>query len=264
MPGPTASNRSPSAFRSAAGGGGQLRAATPAAPRIMLRLCWAGAALCLAARMQADWRAGAYLGAALTHATSVLIEQPSRNTRLEFRRVRFEDRSFEPPVYYGYRLGYFFGKLGIEAEFIHQKVYARTERVVEVRGVWRGAETSGRLPMNALVEQFSISHGLNMLLVNAVLEKALSRRAFLDFRLGAGPTIPHPESCILGECRQQYELGRPAWQAAAAMEFQLWRGLHWLTEYKFTHTRQRVTIPAGSGETSLRSHHGVFGLSLRF
>lgn len=230
----------------------------------VLRWTACAAALATATPGLAGWRAGAYLGAAANHTSYVRIEQPARATAVDFRGVEYKGESFRPPVYYGYRLGYFFQRFGIEAEFIHQKIYARTGRTVEVSGQWRGAEVKGRWPMEKFVEQFSISHGLNMLLANIVLEKRAGARTSVVLRLGAGPTIPHPESSIQGEGRQQYELGRPAVQAAGGLEFHLWRGLYWLTEYKFTRTRQKVDIAAGTAETLVRSHHGVFGLGVRF
>ncbi len=213
---------------------------------------------------QAGWRAAAYLGGAVNHEARLRLEQPARATRLDLRGVRYEGRSFQPPVYYGYRLGYFFGRFGLEAEFVHQKIYAQAERTVEARGTFRGEPVAGRWPMERFVEQFSISHGLNMLLANAVWEQRLGRRSFLLLRLGVGPTVPHPESSIQGEARQDYQLGRAAIQAAAGLEFRLWRGLHAMSEYKFTRTRQRVEIVAGQAETIVRSHHAVFGVGLRF
>jgi len=212
----------------------------------------------------AGWRFAAYLGGAANHNSKLKIEQPARATSLELRGVSWQGRSLEPPVYYGYRLGYFFGSFGVEAEFIHQKIYARPDRLVEAQGTLHGQSVQGRLPLNALIEQFSVSHGLNMLLANLAWERRLAERTFLQLRFGSGPTIPHPESTIRGESRQGYELGRAAVQAAAGVEFRLWRGLHALGEYKFTRTRQKVTVVAGGAETLVRSHHGVFGLGWRF
>ncbi|MGC8792635.1 MAG: hypothetical protein ACP5U2_04510 [Bryobacteraceae bacterium] len=224
---------------------------------IMLALCEALPAL-------AGWRAVVYLGGAASRQSDLFIRQPERATELELRGVNWKGESFTPPLYYGCRLGYFFGPFGLEAEFVHQKIYARSGRLVEARGALRGAPVQERVPMETLVRQFSISHGLNLLVANLVWERKLSPRTFLQLRLGAGPTIPHPESEIQGEGFQHYQLGRPALQAAAGFEYRLWRGLHALTEYKFTRTRQKVDVAAGYAETLVRSHHGVFGLGFRF
>lgn len=224
--------------------------------------CW----VALAATVQAhgQWRAAAYLGGAATAPTRVVIEQPALGTRLSVHDVRYRGESFTPPLYYGFRLGRFFGRLGVEAEFIHQKIYARTERVVRFEGQARGIPVDDSTAMHTLIPQFSISHGLNFLLFNAVLEQRLGRRTRVAARFGAGPTVPHAESNIMGEARQGYQLGRAGIQGAASLEFRLWRGLHWLGEYKFTRSEQRVKIVAGHAETLVRSHHGVFGLSAHF
>ncbi len=224
-------------------------------------------ALGAAGEARGEWRAAAYLGAATTRPSTVHIEQPALATSLRFQPVRFEGRSFEPALYYGYRLGYFFcERLGAEAEFIHLKAYGHVDRLVEVEGELRGAPLRARLPMNTIVGRFSISHGLNMLVANVVYTRRLSRPRWLSVaaRAGAGPTIPHPESEIMGSGRQGYQLGRPALHLAGGAELRLWRGLHWLTEYKYTRTRQRVKVASGHAESLFRTHHAVFGLGVRF
>lgn len=224
-------------------------------------------ALGAAGQARGEWRAAAYLGAATTRSSTVHIEQPALATSLRFHPVSFEGRSFEPPVYYGYRLGYFFGeRFGVEAEFIHLKAYGQVERTVEVEGELRGVPLRASQPMKTIVGEYAISHGLNMLVANLVYTRRLSRpqRLSLTGRVGAGPTIPHPESQILGSGSQGYEIGRPALHLAGGAELRLWRGLHWLAEYKYTHTLQRVTVASGTAESLFRSHHAVFGLGVHF
>ncbi len=219
-----------------------------------------------------EWRAAAYLGGARTERSSLAIEQAALATRILFRGVDFDGQSFQTPLYYGYRAGYFFGRrFGAEAEFIHQKVFARVDRAVETEGELRGEPLSGRIPMERVVRRFSISHGLNLLLANLVVCHPLLEqpgekhaRLLIAGRFGAGGTIPHPESNILGAAREQYQGGRPAIQVAAGVEFRLWRGLYGLAEYKFTRTRQRVDIAGGTAEALFRSHHAVFGLAYHF
>ncbi len=221
-----------------------------------------------AAASDGGWRAAAYFGGSATHRSGVTIDQPALATHLRFDGVEYEGRSFQTPVYYGYRLGYWFNpRLGLEAEFIHQKVYARVERLVRVDGTLRGAPLSAVVPMDGIVREFSISHGVNLLLANLVFchqPAGAGGRLTLSGRIGAGGSVPHPESNILGQSRQGYQWGRPAIQVAAGVEYRLWRDLHWLAEYKYTRTRQRVEIVDGTAGTLLRSHHAVFGLGYRF
>ena len=227
-----------------------------------------------ARRDRGEWVIAGYLGGGRTASSTLKISQPARNTELAFDAVRFDGRSFDPPLYYGVRGSYFIrglSFLGIEAEFIHLKVYSDPTQRVRVTGRHRGVVLEQELPLGQIVQEYSISHGANLLLLNlAARWRALwnhdrSRsRAILTTRLGIGPTIPHTESTLEGERQQQYEWGRAVWQWSAGMEFHLWRGLYALGEYKFTRTRQRGLVVGGFAESLLRTHHGVFGLSYHF
>ncbi|HXF06130.1 MAG TPA: hypothetical protein VNM72_12065 [Blastocatellia bacterium] len=221
-----------------------------------------------------EWVIAAYLGGARTAASTLKISQPARDTELAFDAVRFDGRSFDPPLYYGVRGSYFIrglSFLGIEAEFIHLKVYSDPTQPVRVTGRHRGVPLERELPLGQIVQEYSISHGANLLLFNLAARWRMrpnpedSRSRFvLATRFGLGPTIPHTESTIEGEQQQQYEWGRAAWQWSAGLEFHLWQGLYALGEYKFTRTRQRGQIVGGFAESLLRTHHGVFGLTYHF
>jgi len=232
--------------------------------------------LCVAGSVsaQAEWALAAYVGGTHSAETYLAIAQPSRSTQLTFDGVRYSGESFVGPIYYGVRSGYFFpfaSFLGVEVEFIHQKIFADTTRQVLVRGTYGGVPISQQMPMKQIVQGFSISHGLNYLLINAVVRHRLGRtaahprgRLILVGRIGAGPSIPHPESAIDGVGLQHYEAGAAALHLAGGAEIHLWRGLYALGEYKFTRSRQSVEVVAGTAQTLLRSHHGVFGLAYHF
>lgn len=218
--------------------------------------------------------AAAYVGGAHTAASSLTVSQPALSSNLTFEDVRFRSRSFDPPLYYGFRGGYFIRRmpsLGVEAEFIHLKVFSDPQQRVRVTGRRRGAALEGELPLGEIVQQYSISHGVNLLLFNVAARRGMGRHAeapagrlILTGRLGGGPTLPHTESSVEGQRQEQYEVGRLGWQAAGGAEFNLWRGLYLLGEYKFTRTRQRGKVSSGTAESLLRTHHGVFGLNYHF
>lgn len=215
-----------------------------------------------------------YLGAAKTASTDLRISQPNLNTDLTFENVRLRSRSFESPQYYGLRAGYFFPQapfLGVEAEFIHLKVYSDPQQPVRVAGVRRGTTINREIALGEIVQQYSISHGANFLLFNLAARRGFWRgdnskrnRLLLTARAGIGPTIPHTESTVEGQRQEQYELGRLGWQVAAGTELRFWRGIYALGEYKYTQTRQRGKIADGNAESFLRTHHGIFGLSYHF
>jgi opacity protein-like surface antigen len=223
------------------------------------------------ARAQADddggWVVAAYLGGARTRASDLTIAQPSIGNNLTFERVRFDSRSFDGPLYYGFRGGYFLDQLpwlGFEAEFTHLKVFSNPQQRVRVVGRRRGVPVDSELPLGAIVQQYSISHGVNLLLFNVAARHRLGERLILSARAGLGPTLPHTESNVEGQAQEQYEIGSLGWQAAGGAEFKLWKNVYVLGEYKFTRTRQEGKIFSGTAESLLRTHHGVFGISYHF
>ena len=188
----------------------------------------------------AEWHMSGYLGGAHTQNTFLRISQPAQRTNLRFSDVDYAGESFEFPLYYGVRGGYFFSRrIGLEAEFVHLKVFAQVNRVLPVEGELEGMAVSGLIPMSSIVSRFSISHGVNLLLGNVTLRQGFFRRPgdklgrlLLLGRFGVGGTIPHPESVVLGMGDQHYEGGSPAIQLSGGLEVRLWRGLYWLSEYK--------------------------------
>lgn len=186
----------------------------------------------------------AYLGRAKTNSTALTISQPSLNTNLKFENVELRSRSFESPQYYGLRVGYFIPKydfIGVEAEFVHLKVYSNPQQRVRVSGIRQGAPISGEIQLGEIVQQYSVSHGANLLLFNGAVRRGFQRepnsgrnRWVFTARAGIGPTIPQTESSIEGVRQEQYEIGRLGWQVADGAEFRLWRGLYLLGEYKYT------------------------------
>ena len=122
--------------------------------------------------------------------------------------MRFDGRSLEPPLFYGLHGGYFFRRqtsVGVEAQFIHLKVYSNPARRVRTASVLRGASFDAELPLGCIVQCYSISHGVNLLLFNVAARRFITAgdktgrpRFILTTRAGTGPTIPHTESTIEG------------------------------------------------------------------
>src|SRR3954467_7009205 len=129
---------------------------------------------------QAQWYAAGYLGANHTLPAQVTIEQPSRSTSLQFNDVTFEARPFESPQYYGVRVGRLFGerrRFGVEFEWLHPKVYADTSAAVPITGRLANASLDTRARMDTIVQRYSMSHGMNFALINAVVRIPMSADA---------------------------------------------------------------------------------------
>jgi hypothetical protein len=219
----------------------------------------------------AEWILAAYLGAAHTMSAPLSVARPQIGTEITFRPVDYRGESFSPPLYYGYRLSYFLPTdswIGFEGEFIHAKVYAHTDRSARVHGKHGGQLVQGMVPIDDVVERFSMSHGLNFVLMNLAARRTLGSRnhvkAQVVGRLGVGPTVPHAETTIDGMRRDAYELGAVALHAAGGAEIRLGWRLGAVAEYKFTRTRQTITIDGGKARGSFASHHAVIGITWHF
>jgi opacity protein-like surface antigen len=222
---------------------------------------------------RAEWMVSGYLGAVHTQTAPLAVAQPAAGTEATLQSVTYRGESFALPLYYGYRLAWFPHSnswFGIEAEFIHLKASANTDRTTQASGRLKGRPLDAPIPIDWVIERFSISHGLNFVLVNAVARRTLgpsgaANRITLAGRFGAGPTLPHAESTIDGRSAPEgYAWGAAGWQAAGGLQIRMTRHLDVLGEYKFTRTRETVDIVSGSAKGLFASHHGVFGLAWRF
>lgn len=221
----------------------------------------------------AQWQVTAFLGDAATSVTAVTVTDPTRDTAVTLERVRFDDASFEPPLYYGGRLTRFFTDvpwLGVETEFIHAKAISRPTSTTRLRGRLEGVAVDADRPLNTVVQRLALSHGLNFLLANAVLRvrpgggDPRQARVLLTGRVGVGPTLPHLEADVNDARVDEYRRGRLAWQAAAGAEWRIADRLLLVGELKWTRTRQRLEVGSSELETTLGTRHAVGGLAWRF
>jgi lipid A oxidase len=212
-----------------------------------------------------QWSAAAYTGKTHTQSADVEVVRPP-DIHIVFRDVGFDDRSFHKPLYYGLRAGYMLRSWAdVEGEFIHIKAFARVNEPVHAAGTLpEVSNTAGKTAPALVVQQYSVSHGLNLLLGNLVVHHPVVRRLNVSFRAGIGLAIPHAEIRAFAQQLQQYQLHGHALQLSGGVEFQLIRRLFWLGEYKFTTTSPRFEITSGSIESSFATHHVLSGLGFRF
>ena len=105
--------------------------------QLFLRIVWAALALLalLTPALRAEWRLGIFLGKASSSNGDLKIEQPSRQDSLLFHDIEYKDKSFRTPLYYGLKASYFphsYPNFGLEAEFIHARIYSDSEQRVRV------------------------------------------------------------------------------------------------------------------------------------
>jgi hypothetical protein len=83
------------------------------------------AAIASASRLDAE----CVPGKRVDSPSTARIDQPARNTSLEFINLHYRDESSRPRRYYGYRIGWIPRSrhwMAIEAEHVHAKVFAET------------------------------------------------------------------------------------------------------------------------------------------
>ena len=219
----------------------------PARARVFLFLL---ALVSLPATTEAQVYFGAYLGANTTQASTITLDMPSQGPAITFHDVSWEARPFNSPQYYGLRVGAMFGerrRVGVEVEFLHQKAIAKIETAA----------------MQAVVQRYAMSHGLNFLTFNLVSRVPLGGGP-ISFvaRAGAGPTLPHGESTIFGVTQEQYEYAGMGLQAAAGFDVRLGGPFSVMSEYKFTYAKPRITLAEGTGQTTTTGHQIAFGLTV--
>jgi hypothetical protein len=241
----------------------------------VIRICLVSAlALVMPARAQADWVAAAFLGHAHTIASTIVLTQPARNTRVELVDVNYRGESLKSPQYYSVRMTWIPDDhpwMGIEGEWIHAKAFTETRRDVRVRGTLNGVPVDASVFLYSYVQRLAMSHGLNFILANFVVRHGVGPvddrgipRLTVVGRIGAGPTRPHVESTIGDASFDRYENGGLGTQLGGGVEFSLWRGLGAVTEYKFTSAHPKVEVANGRAEIPAHSHHFAAGLQFRF
>ena len=221
----------------------------------------------LASRADAQWYFAGYLGANHTRPDDVRILQPASSVDLTYSRVTFDAKPFQSPQYYGWRLGRGLGssgRVGIEVEFIHLKVIAETDRSYVLNGhagALSVADSSSH--MDAVVQRYAMTHGLNFLVVNLVSRTPIGLgggRLALVIRGGAGPTLPHAETSVGNQERQQYEWAGTGIHAAAGIEIRLHGRWSAVAEYKLTHASPTISIAGGTGRTTALTQHVAVGV----
>lgn len=220
----------------------------------------------------ADWIAAAYLGHAWTRSSTVTLALPE--TAVEIGGVEYRGESFRSPQYYGYRITWIpdaHSWIGVEAEFVHAKVFAEGDRLVRFKGTLNGANIDAAMPLSSVVQRLAMSHGLNFIFANVVLRRELgsvdasgTRRFAIVARVGAGPTVPHAETTVENVNRDQYESGGLGAQVAGGFEAMVWKRLALLAEYKFTTATPELELDGGTITVPARSHHLVGGFAYRF
>ena len=153
---------------------------------------------------------------------------------------------FTAPVYWDWRFARWKDNRGWEFEAINHKLYLENK------------------PDE--VQQFSISHGLNLLYIN---RQYINN--FCTFKIGAGIALTHPENRVRMMVNDQgkdpfggYHVSGPAINLAAGRRFYLMRGFYVNVETKTTFCYARIPVALGHADVFSFAFHLSAGLGYDF
>lgn len=224
----------------------------------------------------AEWVVSAYTGTSHTWASDLRIRQDGSASNATFQGVHWAAHPFEAAPYYGIRITYFPGdapRLGGTFDFTHYKMYADTGRAVWVRGTWNGSPINQYAPMNTRVQNFELSHGVNLTSVNVQYRwrgafDTLQGTSRWEPHIGVGLVgyLPHAEGSINGvPSSANYPLAGFGGQIFAGTEYRLCRHIGLLVETKFDAGNLGIDLdPATTADTSVRTLHIIGGLAMHF
>lgn len=207
-----------------------------------------------------------YLGKNFPQKTYLKISQDINKTFLRFEDVELSDRSFEFPLYYGMRVSYdlrFINpRIFAELEFIHSKVYSKPSQIVRVYGIYRDVPIDTSLKLGDIVQNFSISHGLNYLILNFGYKATFNPKVGMFLKFGSGISIPHFETTIDSLSFERYELNEFVIQLSGGLNFEVYKKVNAFVELKYTSGEiLNAGIFGGTAETFIKMWHIVFGFS---
>lgn len=215
-----------------------------------------------------------YFGKAFPLESDLTVRQPEYDTHYTVHDVSFRDESFQLPVYYGLRAGYFFDTFpafGIALDYFHFKILANTQEDKRITGQRQGTALDVVQPVGTTIQSFNVTHGVNYITLDALLrtEIALSRTSGWPGRVqgyvGAGPgvVVVHPENIVEGMRNQpRYAIGGFGFQAFGGAKWLVSKYVGVFGEYKVTHSRLRVDLRVGDARVTELTHHLTFGVTV--
>lgn len=217
-----------------------------------------------------------FTGRNFTRDADVTFRQPAAGSDFTVHGLSFAPRLSEGAPYYGARAGYFFGdapaRLGLALEFFHFKVVAETADARRISGTLGGDRVDTTVPVNAVVQRFSISNGVSYVMLDGLARYGLlaDRKDYPHGRIqlyagaGAGPVVAYTYSTIAGTRHTTgYELAGAGLQGFAGVRVLLFRHVGLFVEGKYTAAWLTVGVAGGGeGELTEQSAHLVGGLSV--
>jgi lipid A oxidase len=200
------------------------------------------------------------------------------DTNLNYQDVSWDDKSFESPIFYGARLGYWFNDApnwGVSIDYSHLKNYLEYEKTVAVNGVQNGTPLNGNVPIDSTnLSDFNMSHGLNTITFNGQYRWFPAGQRDCTFLgrmqvytgLGAGFSVPHVEATVKGVNTYEYQAGAgPVVNGMLGINYDIYGFMSGFVEYKLTYADVEDDLKGGGTiNTETVNHQLIFGVAAHF
>jgi hypothetical protein len=161
--------------------------------------------------------------------------------------ARYSSESLILPIYVDSRLIRWQDGKSWELEFLHHKLYLNNT--------------------TPEIQQFSISHGFNMIMMN----RGFDRKTF-QYRFGAGFVLTHPESQIrgqaFGDATNDWDMGYfvsgPVVNLSAGKQFRISNRFYLNAEAKTTLAYVNVKVAGGNADVYNVAFHLILGIGYDF
>jgi lipid A oxidase len=217
-----------------------------------------------------------FAGQSFTDNGDLKVNQGSTN--LKFSDVSWSGHSFDSPIYYGARLGYWFDSApnwGVSLDYSHLKNYLHVDKNANISGTdANGAQVNGVLPVSNYIQDFNMSHGVNAITFNGHYrwfpagqrDQTLLGRMQIYTGLGAGFTVPHVEATINNVRTYQYQAGAgPVVNGMLGINYDIYGFLSGFLEYKLSYVSVEDDLTGGGIlSTETVNHQLIFGLAAHF
>lgn len=220
-----------------------------------------------------EWVAFVYTGASHTFASDLRVRQSGSGSDATFQGVSWSPHPFtQGAPYYGLRLSYFpstSSHVGATIDFTHYKMYAQTAQIVYMHGTWNGAPVNGPTYLGARVQQFQVSHGVNLTSLNAQYRWGADfGKSQWQSHVGLGLLVylPHSEGTVddVG-VGGDYQYGGTGGQVFAGTEYGIAQHIGVTVESKFDFGRLELDLdPHTHVDTQVRTWHLLGGLTVHF
>jgi hypothetical protein len=212
----------------------------------------------------AEHRIALAIGPALTQDGDLEIwRSAASHTRLH--QASWDGASFGFPPFY--ELSYVYAPTAqspwlFGIDFAHPKIYLDLRKRLRATGQRDGVRFDERVRAGAVVDAFSISHGLNYLTPVLLYRHSLTDRVGWHAGGGVGLVIPHVEATLEGRAYAAYQLHGPGFVALLGVELRLTPTLSAFVDYKVSYSRLSLDIPGATIRLEPLTHQVPLGLAL--